>query len=66
MNSPVLVCDPIKNPDTLKLRFLPVDLAIKNKKKIYTESKPPGVSGRPIMSIYDLYPYFMTKEQWKH
>lgn len=50
----------------MKLRFLPVDLAMKLKKKIYTEAKPPGVSGRPIMSLYDLYPYFMTKEQWKH
>jgi len=66
MTSPVLVCDQIKNPNTLKLRLLPVDLAIKHKKKIYTESKPPGVSGRPIMSIFDMYPYFMSIQQWKH
>jgi dsRNA-specific ribonuclease len=66
MTSPVLICDQIKNPDTLKLKFLPVDLALKTKKKFYTESKPPGVSGRPIMSLFDMYPYFMDVEQWKH
>ena len=66
MTNPVVVGDFIKNPDTLKLRFLPVDLAIKNKRKLYTEAKPPGVSGRPIMSMYDIYPYFMNKEQWLH
>lgn len=66
MTSPILVSDNIKNPDTLKLRFLPVDLAIRQKKKVYTEAKPPGVSGRPILSIFDVYPYFMNKEQWQY
>ena len=66
LQGPTLIWDQIKNPDTMKLRFLPVDLAIKLKKKVYSESKPPGVSGRPILSIYDMYPYFMNKEQWRH
>ncbi|CAI2369697.1 unnamed protein product [Moneuplotes crassus] len=66
MTGPVVVADFIKNPKTLKLRFLSVDLAIKNKRKFYNEAKPPGVSGRPILSLYDVYPYFMDKEQWLH
>lgn len=64
MTAPVVLGDFIKNPNTLKLRFLPVDLAVKSKRKFYTEAKPQGVSGRPIMSMYDMYPYFMNKEQW--
>ncbi|CAI2370574.1 unnamed protein product [Moneuplotes crassus] len=66
MNSPVVIADFIKNPNTLKLRFLPVDLAIRAKRKFYTEAKPPGVSGRPILSLHDVYPYYMNKEQWLH
>ena len=64
--APVLIWDFIRNPDTLKLKFLPVELKVQKKRKKYTESKPTGASGRPIMSILDMYPYFMNKEQWKH